>query len=79
MFLIYGNGPIPARFEAAVKRRGADREVGDVIATKDNIVDRLQSFVDVGASKFVIVPLDEPDDWQAELHQMAELVLPLEN
>lgn len=79
VLVIYGNGPIPARFEAAVKRRGADREISDVIATKDNIVDRLQSFVDVGASKFVIVPLDEPADWHVELNEMAELVLPLEN
>ena len=32
----------------------------------------------MGASKFVVVPLADPDDWDAELGELAEAVLPLE-
>lgn len=41
--------------------------------------DRLLAFCDVGASKFVVVPVDEPDDWTAELDSLAARVLPLQN
>ena len=61
------------------KRRKPDRDVREVIATRENLYDRLKAFTEVGASKFVIVPLEEPDDWTAELEDMAERVLPLEN
>lgn len=79
VLLPYSDGPVSERFAEAVKRRNPDRAVDDVIATKENIVERLEAFVEVGASKFVIVPTTEPSDWPAELAQMAELVLPLEN
>lgn len=79
VLLPYSEGPVSERFAEAVKRRNPDRAVDDVIATKENIVERLEAFVEVGASKFVIVPTTEPSDWPAELAQMAELVLPLEN
>ena len=73
-----GDGVSP-RFAEAVKRRHPEREVGDVIATRDNLAERLVAFTEVGASKFVVVPANEPEDWTAELHDIAERVLPLEN
>ena len=73
-----GDGVSP-RFVEAVKRRNPDREVADVIATRDNLAERLMAFTEVGASKFVVVPASEPEDWSAELHDIAERVLPLEN
>lgn len=39
----------------------------------------LERFIGVGASKFVLVPVEQPDDWDAELGSLAEAVLPLEN
>ena len=42
-------------------------------------MERLEAYTEVGASKFVIVPLEEPTDWQAELEDMAERTLHLEN
>ena len=75
----YTNGEIPQRLVEFAKRRKPDRDVREVIATRENLYERLQAFTEVGASKFVIVPMDEPDDWQAELEEMAERVLPLEN
>jgi probable F420-dependent oxidoreductase len=75
----YTNGDLPDRLVEFVKRRKPDRDPRDVIATRDNLKERLESFIEVGASKFVIVPLEEPQDWTAELEDMAERVLPLEN
>ena len=39
---------------------------------------RLEEMVDAGASKFVVLPIVEPDDWDAELDALAEAVLPLQ-
>lgn len=75
----YTDGGIPDRLVEFAKRRHPDRDPASVIANRDNIVERIQSFVEVGASKFVIVPLEEPQDWQRELEDMAARVLPLEN
>ena len=38
-----------------------------------------RAFIEVGASKFVAVPVVEPADWHAELGELAAAVLPLEN
>ena len=73
-----GDG-VSARFAEAVKRRHPDSKVSDVIATRDNLAERLVAFTEVGASKFVVVLANEPEDWSAELHVIAERVLPLEN
>ena len=38
-------------------------------------------FVDVGASKFVVLPIDEPttiESWSAHLAEAAEVLRPLE-
>ena len=35
--------------------------------------------IDVGASKLVLIPLGEPRAWHEELHDIAEMALPLEN
>ncbi len=40
---------------------------------------RLEEMIEVGASKFVVLPIVEPDDWEAELDALAETVLPLQN
>jgi probable F420-dependent oxidoreductase len=79
VLLPYTEGDISPRFVEAVQRRNPERDPLDVIATKENIVDRIVAFTEVGASKFVIVPAAEPDDWPAEIAMMAERVLPLEN
>lgn len=60
--------------------RFPDADPADVFPVGlDAIRELLERFVDVGASKFVLVPLEEPEDWDAELGALAEAVLPLEN
>ena len=34
--------------------------------------------IEAGASKFVVLPIVEPDDWTAELERVADAVLPLQ-
>jgi len=38
----------------------------------------LERYVDVGFSKFVLSPMDEPPDWRAELEEAAAVVLPMQ-
>ncbi len=46
----------------------------------DAIRELLERFVEVGASKFVLAPVEQPSDWDDELGQLAEAVVtPLEN
>lgn len=79
VLLGYTEGPIPERLVEFAKRRHPDRNPADVIADRDTIAERIRAYIEVGASKFVIVPLAEPADWQRELEEMAAKVLPLEN
>lgn len=75
----YTDGEIPQRLIDFAKKRHPDRDPNDVIATRDKLVQHIESFIEVGASKFVLVPLDEPQDWAGELETVAAAVLPLEN
>lgn len=75
----YLDGAIPDRLAEVVKRRNPDRDPADVVATRETLADRIKAFVEVGASKFVVVPIQEPADWTAEIEDLAERVLPLEN
>ena len=79
VLLPYADGEISSRFSEAVRRRDPQRDPAEVIATKENIVERLVAFTEVGASKFVIVPAAEPECWPDEIAEMAGRVLPLEN
>jgi probable F420-dependent oxidoreductase len=71
-------GPIVEAFSA----RRPDVTPEDVIALggPDDLRTRLESFVEQGASKFVVVPLVAPRDWRSELEQLRETVgKPLES
>jgi len=42
----------------------------------------IKQFIDVGTTKFVVLPMDEPqeiDEWTSHLQEAAEALLPLEN
>lgn len=54
-------------------------DVADIVAVGlDQLRERLRAFVDVGFSKLVLVPLGEPDGWDAELARVADAVLDLQ-
>lgn len=74
----YREGPLPDAVAAFVQRRRPDVDPAEVVPERSQVVDALKRLIDVGASKFVLVPLHEPGDYGAELAELAELALPLE-
>ena len=63
-----------------IKRRQPDVDPADIVPVgHDGLRQQLERFIGVGASKFVPVPVGEPDNWHAELESLAETVLPLQN
>lgn len=76
----YARGPIPDRVGALLAARRPELDPADVIPVGMTALrQRLEAFTEVGASKFVVLPLEEPADWTAELEEVAATVLPLEN
>jgi probable F420-dependent oxidoreductase len=75
----YVHGEHPEALAAVVARRRPGAEVGDVIPSGVAALRaHLERFCEVGFSKFVVVPVADPDDWADELGGLAEAVLPLQ-
>ncbi|WCO66022.1 TIGR03619 family F420-dependent LLM class oxidoreductase [Iamia majanohamensis] len=76
----YSHGPIPERVAALLAHRRPDLDPAEVVPTGlDALRARLEAFVEVGASKFVVLPLEEPASWGDELAALADVVRPLES
>ena len=79
VLVIYTRGPLPDAIAQVVKSRRPELDPRDVVPQGiDRLRRQLERFIAVGASKFVVVPLADPDDWDAELSELAETLLPLE-
>jgi probable F420-dependent oxidoreductase len=76
----YAHGEVPDAFIQFVQKRRPDiRDPAVIIPSgHDGLKARLEEMIEVGASKFVVLPIDEPEDWEAELGALAETVLPLQ-
>ena len=60
---------------AGVANRRPDLAADDVIGVGvAGLTERINAFLDVGFSKFVIRPAVEPDSWAAAVEQVAEVV-----
>jgi probable F420-dependent oxidoreductase len=84
VLLLYREGPLPGGMAGILSRRvGEGVDADDVIpAGLDGLRAQLERFVAVGASKFVVAPLAEPEsprEWQDLIGRLAAAVLPLEN
>lgn len=78
--LTYTDGPLPDRFLELIKLRQPDKNPGDLVATsRHELRSRIEAFVETGASKFVVMPLGEPPDWNAEIEALAGDLLPLQD
>jgi probable F420-dependent oxidoreductase len=75
----YRDGPLPDLIAQFVRRRRPDADPTEVIPERSQLVDTIKRMIDVGASKFVLIPLGEPGDWRDELRYVADVALPLEN
>ena len=58
---------------------GESSSMGDFVGLDDLMTENpavIQGFIDVGFSKFVLIPTIEPADWDVELAEVAQLVKP---
>lgn len=79
----YAFGPIPDRLLALLAKRRPDlADPRELVPTSwDGLTDLIRGFIDVGTSKFVVLPLAEPADadaWVEHLTEAADVLLPLE-
>lgn len=79
----YSLSPIPDVFAKALATRRPDLDDATCLVPQgwDQLVSLLQQFIAVGASKFVILPVNEPENptkWISLLKECAEVVLPLQ-
>jgi probable F420-dependent oxidoreductase len=78
--IAYVHGEIPERLERAISVRRPEVDPADLVPSGvPALRDRIEQFVEVGASKFVVVCAVEPKDWTAELDELASLILPLQS
>ena len=80
----YVLGTAPEALIAGLKTRRPDLEDVSVLVPNswNTLKDLIQQFIDVGASKFIVIPLSEPDSpskWIDHLGEAAVQLLPLEN
>jgi probable F420-dependent oxidoreductase len=79
VLVAYARGDLPDAVAALVASRKPELDPHEVVARGfDGLRRQLERFIAVGASKFVVVPIAEPDDWNAELDELAATVLPLQ-
>jgi probable F420-dependent oxidoreductase len=76
----YANGHLPDELVDMVRKRRPDVDVTDVVA-KDlsGLRPLLERYIAAGASKFVVVPVIEPSNWDDHVGDIADAVHPLEN
>jgi probable F420-dependent oxidoreductase len=79
----YSLAPIPDTFAKALAARRPDLDDATCLVPQGwgQLVDLLQQFIAVGASKFVILPVNEPatpSAWISLLEECAGVVLPLQ-
>jgi probable F420-dependent oxidoreductase len=67
------------RFRKILATRGHEDSAEEVLPTLESLPKAIQRFIDVGFSKFVLVPTTEPLNWATHLGEVASLVKPMEN
>jgi probable F420-dependent oxidoreductase len=79
--VLYRRGPlgaaVEARFARARQVRG-DIDLGAVIPALEDVEAHLKRLVEAGLSKFVLAPVEAPDDWAAELADVRDAALGLQ-
>lgn len=78
----YTLGPVPEPMLAQLAKRRPDVDPTSIVPTSwEELTALVRRFVDVGTSKFVMLPLDEPttvEDWSTHLAEAADVLRPLE-
>ena len=78
--IIYtSDGSMPDQIAQAVRRRRPELDPRQIVVQgHQGLENRIKEFIDVGASKFILVPYIEPEDWLTELESLAEATLELQ-
>jgi probable F420-dependent oxidoreductase len=76
--IAYTDGELPDLVAAFVSRRRPGIDPREVVPDRAGLPTVIRAFVSAGASKFVVVPVHEPSDWEVELQQVAADVMPLQ-
>ena len=76
---LYTHDALPDSFAQAIRSRNPDVEIDDLVARGwSELHDLCSRYIAVGFSKLVLVPLNEPGDWDDELAAGASALLPLQ-
>jgi probable F420-dependent oxidoreductase len=79
VLVAYGQREVPDAVKALIATRRPDLDPADVVPIGiGGLKQRITEMIDVGASKFVVLPIEEPTDWEAELEQIAAELMPLQ-
>jgi probable F420-dependent oxidoreductase len=79
VLVLYTRGELPDAIAGVVASRRPGLDPRDVVPSGiDGLRRQVERFIAVGASKFVVVPLADAEDWAAELGELAETLKPLE-
>ena len=74
------DGSMPDQVINAVQSRRPEVNAEDIIVqSREKLSSRIQEFIEAGASKFVLMPYVEPEDWNHEINCLAEETLHLQN
>jgi probable F420-dependent oxidoreductase len=74
--LTYSRGPLPAAAVERVRRRRPDLDPARLIPqSRTALHERVDEWMSVGFSKFILRPAAPPTDWTAELEALAEDIL----
>jgi len=78
--VFYSHGEVPEPVRALIASRTPDADPDELVpSTLDALEHQLESYIARDFSKLVLVPLQEPTDWRAELEPIAERLLALQN
>ncbi len=78
--LPYCEGPLPDIVAAAIAKRRPDVDPARVVASGlGSLRTMIEQHLEAGGSKFVVIPLEEPADWDDHLAEVAEQLLPLQS
>jgi probable F420-dependent oxidoreductase len=78
--VFYAHDELPPAFVDALRTRNPGADVNELVPRGWPAVrEACERYVEVGFSKLVLVPMNEPKDWDSELAAAAAEVLPVQN
>ena len=78
--IAYRRGPLDDAFAAVIAQRRPGVDPAQLFPEGlAGVRTTIEQMIEAGASKFVVLPAQEPDDWTAELEEVADALFPLQN